>query len=95
MKTDKSTIEYIAHLSRLDLDENAESKMQEDLNNILTWVEKLDEVNVEGVEPLYHMTANQNAVRPDIANNSLDREKALANAPKQDGEFFRVPKVLD
>ncbi|MGB0525184.1 MAG: Asp-tRNA(Asn)/Glu-tRNA(Gln) amidotransferase subunit GatC [Flammeovirgaceae bacterium] len=95
MKTAKSTIEYIAHLSRLDLEGNDEDKMQKDLDTILTWVEKLNEVDVDGVEPLYHMTENENTVRKDVANNSLSREKALKNAPQQDGEFFKVPKVLD
>lgn len=95
MKTDKSTIEYIAHLSRLELESGTEEKMLQDLNNILSWVEQLDKVDVEGVEPLYHMTENENAVRKDVATNSLSRDKALKNAPKQDGTFFKVPKVLD
>ena len=95
MKTDKSTIEYIAHLSRLELDEEQESKMQADLEKILDWVDQLNEVDVEGIEPLYHMTENVNEVREDKARLTFSREQGLKNAPKQNGEYFFVPKVLE
>ena len=95
MKTDKSTIDYIAHLSRLDLKGSDEDKMLHDLTTILDWVKKLDEVDTEGVAPLYHMTEQVNVVREDVAKNTLSREQGLQNAPKQDGEFFRVPKVME
>ena len=95
MEIDKSTISYLAHLSRLNFNEKDEAKMRQDLGKILDWVKELDEVDTEGVEPLYHMTENINSVREDQANNSIDRESALKNAPKQDGTFFRVPKVVE
>ena len=95
MEIDQSTIASLAHLSRLELDANAGEKMRQDLTQILEWVDKLQEVDTEGVEPLYHMTENINAVREDKAVNAVSREDLLKNAPKQDGTFFRVPKVVD
>lgn len=95
MKADKSTIDYIAHLSRLNLEGSDEDNMLGDLNTILDWVKKLEEVDTTDVAPLYHMTEHTSVVREDVANNALSREKALKNAPKQDGTFFRVPKVLE
>ncbi|NLR94791.1 MULTISPECIES: Asp-tRNA(Asn)/Glu-tRNA(Gln) amidotransferase subunit GatC [Flammeovirga] len=95
MIIDKETIEKMAHLSRLELDESSEEKMRKSMNEIVDWVAKLEEVDTEGVEPLTHMTDEQSVFRNDEAARTLSHEDGLKNAPKRDEDFFRVPKVLD
>lgn len=95
MKIDKKTLEKISHLARLELDESKEKEMLESLSEILTWVEKLNELDTEQVEPLTNMTMEINALREDKVREHLDREKGLLNAPERDKKFFRVPKVKD
>ena len=95
MKIDKSTLDKIAHLARLEYDEKNSEKMLKDLNDIVTFVEKLKELDTTGVEPLTTMSQEINALREDIVKEQLSRDEALVNAPKKDSEFFRVPKVLD
>ena len=95
MKIDKDLILKLEHLARLQLTEEEQASMISDLNNILKMVEKLNEVDTEGVEPLTHMTEAVNVFRKDEVKNQLAREEALKNAPKTDGEFFQVPKVIN
>lgn len=95
MKIDKNTVEKLAHLSRLNLDEDAKEKMTDELNVILEWMDKLNEVNTDGVEPLTNMSMETNVFREDEVKDELNHEKALASAPKKDSNYFRVPKVLD
>ncbi len=95
MKVDKHTVRKLAHLSRLELREEDEDNMIKDLNEILTWVEQLNEVDTEGVEPLTNMSHEVNVFREDQVGEHLDHEKALKNAPKKDEDFFRVPKFLN
>jgi aspartyl-tRNA(Asn)/glutamyl-tRNA(Gln) amidotransferase subunit C len=95
MQIDKKTLEKISHLARLELDESKEKEMLESLSEILTWVEKLNELDTEQVEPLTNMTMEINALREDKVGEHLDREKGLLNAPERDKKFFRVPKVKD
>jgi aspartyl-tRNA(Asn)/glutamyl-tRNA(Gln) amidotransferase subunit C len=79
----------------LEYDEKNSEKMLKDLNNIVTFVEKLSELDTTGVEPLTTMSLEINALREDVVKEQLSRDEALVNAPKKDSEFFRVPKVLD
>jgi aspartyl-tRNA(Asn)/glutamyl-tRNA(Gln) amidotransferase subunit C len=95
MKIDRDALDKIAHLSRLEFDEKDAEKMMQDMTNIVNWVEKLNEVNTEGVEPLTTMSHELNALREDKVGEQLRREDALKNAPKSDLEYFRVPKVLE
>ena len=95
MKVDKKTLEKISHLARLELDAGKEKEMLESLSEILTWVEKLNELDTENVEPLTNMTMEINALREDEVRDHLDREKGLSSAPKRDKKFFKVPKVKD
>ncbi len=69
--------------------------MMQDMTNILSFVEKLNEVNTEGVEPLTTMSHEVNALREDIVRPHLDHELALKSAPKKDSDYFRVPNVLE
>lgn len=95
MKIDKQTVERIAHLSRLNFDEGAKDKLTSELNVILDWIDQLNEVDTEGIEPLTNMSAEMNVLREDEAKNEISHEDALKNAPKKDSNYFRVPKVLD
>lgn len=94
MQVDKETLHKVAHLARLNIKPEEEAKLLSDMSEILTWVNKLEEVDTEGVEPLTHMTTEVNAMRADKAAKTISREDALKNAPKKDDRFFKVPKVL-
>ncbi|MCB0281167.1 MAG: Asp-tRNA(Asn)/Glu-tRNA(Gln) amidotransferase subunit GatC [Calditrichae bacterium] len=87
-------LEKIANLARLKLNEEEKSKFLGQLNQILEYVEKLNEINTDGIEPLSHSLDLVNVLRKDIEQASLDRNKALENAPKKNDAFFRVPKVV-
>ncbi|MCI0750580.1 MAG: Asp-tRNA(Asn)/Glu-tRNA(Gln) amidotransferase subunit GatC [Flammeovirgaceae bacterium] len=95
MKIDKPLLDKIAHLSRLEINEQEADKLMQDMTMILNWVEKLNEVNTDGVEPLTTMSHEINSVREDQVKPHLDHEAALKNAPRKDSGYFRVPKVLD
>lgn len=95
MKIDLETIDKIAHLARLDVKESDKQGLIDDMNNILNFMDKLNEVNTEGVEPLVYMTDEVNVLRKDVVDQVISREEALQNAPKQDGKFFHVAKVIN
>jgi aspartyl-tRNA(Asn)/glutamyl-tRNA(Gln) amidotransferase subunit C len=95
VKIDKNTVEKLAHLARLKFDEEAREKMTSELNVILDWIDQLNEVDTEGVEPLTNMSHETNVYREDEVKNEFSHEQALKNAPKKDSNYFRVPKVLD
>jgi len=95
MKIDKELLNKIAHLARLEFDEESAEEMIADMSKILTWVEKLNEVDTEGVEPLTTMSHEINVLREDEVKPHLNHERALENAPKKDADYFRVPKVLE
>ena len=95
MSTDIQTIRKLAHLARLEFNEEKEQEMLQDLNKILNWVDQLRELDTENVEPLTHMSEELNVLREDVAQNTITHEQALLNAPKKDSDYFRVPKVLE
>ncbi|HBH24881.1 MAG TPA: Asp-tRNA(Asn)/Glu-tRNA(Gln) amidotransferase GatCAB subunit C [Cytophagales bacterium] len=95
MKIDKDTLHKLAHLARLELREEDGPGMMKDLEEILTWVEQLNEIDTEGVEPITNMSFETNVFRSDEVKNQLPHDSALKNAPKKDEGFFRVPKFLD
>lgn len=86
---------YVAHLARLEFSEAEKEMFTGQLNDILLYMDKLNEVDTTGVEPLSHAIALNNAFREDKVQESLSQEHSLANAPDPRGEFFRVPKVID
>ena len=94
MKIDKTLISKLEKLSRLELAEAEKDSIQNDLNNILKMVEKLNELDTSGVEPLIHISTEENVLRADEVKHQLSRDKALKNAPQHDGEYFLVPKVI-
>ena len=95
MKIDQETIKKIAHLARLEFDENSAEKMSKDMSQILDWVEKLNELDTDSVAPLTTMSSEVNDMREDKVGIHLDHEAGLKNAPKRDADYFRVPKVLE
>jgi aspartyl-tRNA(Asn)/glutamyl-tRNA(Gln) amidotransferase subunit C len=95
MNIDKEQLHKIAHLARLEMPESAEKELMDSLNSVLTWMEELNEINTDNVAPLTHMSLEMNALREDKVIPNISREQGLKNAPKQDGEYFRVPKVME
>jgi len=94
MKIDRELLNKIAHLARLEFDEDTAEAMMKDMTEIIDWVEKLNEVDTNGVEPLTTMSHEINALREDETKPHLSHKRALQNAPKKDSDYFRVPKVL-
>lgn len=95
MKIDLDALKKIAHLARLHVKPEEEAALLNSMDNVLTWMEQLDEINTENVEPLTHISAEVNSWREDKANNLLSREVALSTAPSQDGTYIKVPKVIE
>ncbi|MBW7990659.1 MAG: Asp-tRNA(Asn)/Glu-tRNA(Gln) amidotransferase subunit GatC [Planctomycetes bacterium] len=94
-KIDQTQVRKVAKLSRLDLTEDEIREFTGQLSAILDYVEKMNELDTAGVEPLAHCLPVSNVLREDSAKESLGTEKVLANAPQRDDEFFKVPKILD
>jgi aspartyl-tRNA(Asn)/glutamyl-tRNA(Gln) amidotransferase subunit C len=95
MEINRELLDKIAHLARLEFDEKDADKMMKDMTDIVNWVEKLKEVDTEGIEPLTTMSHEINALREDQVKEHLSHERALLHAPKKDADYFRVPKVLE
>ncbi|MFA0960806.1 Asp-tRNA(Asn)/Glu-tRNA(Gln) amidotransferase subunit GatC [Roseivirga sp. BDSF3-8] len=95
MKIDKAILKKIAHLARLEFREEDEQAMVSSMTDILDWVEKLNELDTDNVEPLTNMSSEVNGYREDEVKEHLSHERALKNGPKTDEDYFRVPKVLD
>ncbi len=95
MKINRELLDKIAHLSRLEFDEKDAENMMKDISEIVDWVEKLEEVDTEGVEPLTTMSYEINALRDDVVREHLSHDRALLHAPKKDADYIRVPKGLE
>jgi aspartyl-tRNA(Asn)/glutamyl-tRNA(Gln) amidotransferase subunit C len=95
MAIDKDTVVRIARLARLEMSEDALEPMAQELNNILAWVEQLDEVDTTGVEPMTSVVAVTLPQRADTVSDGAPRDDLLANAPETDDGFFVVPKVVE
>ncbi len=96
MKIDEATLDRIAELARLDYsDPAARAAMLGDMERVLSFVEKLNEVDTTGVEPLIFMTDEVNTLRDDVAEVTITKQEALKNAPVKDSDYFKVPRVLD
>ncbi len=94
MKLSREEVLHIAHLARIELKEEEVEKFRSQLSEILTFVEKLNELNTEGIDPKFSVIPPENVLREDILGLSLPREKVFMNAPETDGEYFIVPKVV-
>ena len=96
MTVDNTLISRLAKLARLDPTPTQRERLQKDLGNILAMVEKLEELNLDAVEPLRYVTGGEGYLRPDEVGEHIDRNKALENAPDADPAtgHFKVPRVI-
>lgn len=95
MSITKKEVEHIANLAKLNLKESEIEEFTGELSQILEYIDKLNELNTDNVEPLSHPVSKSNVFRGDTVKKSVDRKEALKNAPKSDDEFFQVPKVIN
>ncbi len=98
MKITQKDVEYVAELAHLELTSVEIERMQRQLDSILTYIEKLNELDTSQVEPMAQVLAESHpeaAVRADARQGGLDRQEALAAAPDADSTFVRVPKVIE
>jgi aspartyl-tRNA(Asn)/glutamyl-tRNA(Gln) amidotransferase subunit C len=94
MEVNDAMVEKLAHLARLKFNEEEKQEIKNDLQRMISFVEKLNELNLDGVEPLLHLSDEVNVLREDEIKGSVSREDALKNAPLHDEEFIKVPKVI-
>jgi aspartyl-tRNA(Asn)/glutamyl-tRNA(Gln) amidotransferase subunit C len=94
-KIDIKTVDEIAHLARLEFNEEAKQGIITDMNRMLDFVEKLNELNTDHIEPLIYMTQEKNVLREDVPQITLTQKEALKNAPQKDTDYFKAPKVID
>ena len=95
MKVNNKLVEHLAHLSRLNFDDDSKEKMKFDFEKMLDFVAKLEEVDTANVEPLSYMSSELNVLRDDKVEQVLTQEQALQNAPVNDTDYIRIPKVID
>jgi len=94
MDVNDTLIEKLAHLSRLEFGEAEKKEIKSDLEKMIGFIDKLNELDTTGVAPLLHMSENVNILRKDEVNGEIDKEDVFRNAPLHDDEFFKVPKVI-
>jgi aspartyl-tRNA(Asn)/glutamyl-tRNA(Gln) amidotransferase subunit C len=95
MNIDNKTVDHLAHLARLEFENESKVAIINDLNRILSFVEKLNEIDTNDVEPLIYMTEETNILRTDEVSQTITHAEALKNAPKKDSDYFRVPKFVE
>ena len=94
-KIDKDTVDKLATLSRLEFDGKAKEEILSDLNRMLDFVGKLNELDTAGIEPLIYMNDETNVLRSDEVKQDITQKQALSSAPKKDSDYFKVPKVVE
>ena len=92
---DAATVEKIARLARIRLNDDRKEPIAQDLNRILSWIEEPNEVDTDGVEPLASVTGHKLPMREDVISDGDVAEKVLSNAPEEASGFFVVPKVVE
>lgn len=95
MQITKELVNYVAELSRIKLDEAAEAKMEKELGAVIEYMDVLNTLDTDGIEPMSHVFAIDNVMREDVVKESYDREALLANAPERTDETVVVPKTVD
>ena len=95
MAIDKNTVQYVAHLARIELKPKELEKLAEQLKDILGFIDNLNRIDTAKINPTSHILPINNVLREDRGKDSLSTVKALENAPQQQGDFFVVPKVID
>ena len=95
MKINKEVITKLSGLSKLKFNNEEAELISEDLSKMVNFINQLNELETDGIEPLIHMNEEVNNWREDKLGDILDQEKALANSPVKDSTYFKLPKVLD
>ena len=95
MKLDRATVEYTAKLARMKLSKDEMGPLSLQLGAILKYVEKLNKVDISNIEPTSHVLPLKNVFREDKARPSLKPDEALKNAPVKEGDFFKVPRIIE
>jgi len=95
MAITKDTVEYVAHLARIDLKPKELEKLSQQLQEILGFIDKLKRVDIKEIAPTSHILPINNVLRDDKPAESLSSDKALENVPQRQGNFFSVPKVIE
>jgi len=95
MKITKQEVDHVAKLARLQLSDEVKDTFADQLSNILTYVEQLNELDTKGVEPTSHVLDIRNVMRGDVPAASLPQDRALANAPDKAAGHYRVPKIIE
>ncbi|MBK6836684.1 MAG: Asp-tRNA(Asn)/Glu-tRNA(Gln) amidotransferase subunit GatC [Bacteroidetes bacterium] len=95
MNIDTKIVDEVAHLARLEFDEKAKEEIIGDMNRMLSFVDKLSELDTSNVEPLIYMTDEVNVMRDDEPVVTITQEDALKNAPKRDSDYYKAPKVIE
>lgn len=95
MPIDRQAVDHVARLARLDLSEEDRERMQVELTQILEHIEKIQTLELDSVEPTAQALALSNVMRPDEVGPCLTQKEALANAPDQEDDRFRVPRILE
>ncbi len=95
MHVTQDQVRYIASLARLHFSEDERVEMARQMSKILEYMDKLNELDLDGVAPMSHVLDLYNVTRPDVPNQRVTREQALSNAPDAGDAYFRVPKVID
>lgn len=94
MEISLKTIQHLAHLSRLQINDGQSAQYQTDMQKMVVFIEKLQELNTDGVEPLLMLSDASAALREDQINESLSSADALKNAPSHNQQYFKVPTVI-
>ncbi len=95
MKITDEIVDHIAHLARLKFEGDKKVAIKQDMENIISFMDKLADLPTDNVEPLIFMNESVNVLREDVAKITISQTEALKNAPKKDSDYFRIPKVLD
>ena len=94
MEVNDALVDKLANLARLQFNDTEKAGIKNDLQRMIQFVEKLNELDTTGVVPLLHMSENVNVLRDDIVKGSISSKEGLKNAPIHDDKFFKVPKVI-
>lgn len=94
MEVNDKLVEKVANLARLKFDDSEKEAIKKDLQRMIEFADKLNELDLENVEPLLHMSEEVNVLREDEIRGSISHEEALKNAPEHNETFFKVPKVI-
>lgn len=94
MKVDLKTIEHLAHLSKLEFSDSEKQNMLDDFDKMLGFVGKLDELDIQDIQPKIYVNDEFDRMREDVPEHNYSRKAVLDNAPQKDSYYFRVPKVL-